>query len=97
MYVLLLASGIIPLAAIAWIGFQFLPELDAPVLAQSLWQGASELLRLGQVVLKALLGGAGQFVSEQPAVFGWLLLMAGLVALWGGIYNRLVLQPEQGA
>lgn len=96
-YLLLLGSGVIPLAAMVWIVFRFLPALDATILAQSLWQGISEVLRLSQVVLGALLSGAGQFVTEQPAVIGWLLLMAGVVALWGGIYNRLVLQPEQGA
>jgi len=97
LYLMLLGSGIIPLAAIVWIALQFLPGLDAPILAQSLWQGGSQLLRLAQVVLAALVSGAAQFVTEQPTVIGWLLLMTGIVALWGGVYNRLVLQPGQSA
>jgi anti-sigma factor RsiW len=92
-YLMLLGSGLIPLAAIIWIALAFMPGLDAPVLAQSLWQAGGELVRLAQVVVTALLGGIGQLVAEQPALVGWLLLMMGIVALWGGVYNRLVLQP----
>jgi hypothetical protein len=44
-------------------------------------------------VVGAVLTGAGRFVIEQPALIGWLIILVGLVFLWGGVFHRLLAQP----
>lgn len=95
-YVALLLSGLAPLGAMAWIAIQYLPALFEPALFRSLWKAGGQLLELGGAVLSALLKGAGQLVGQQPALIGWLVVMVGVVALWGVVYHRLVLQPRSG-
>ena len=95
-YLLVLASGIIPLIALGWITVQLVPTLGQPALFRSLAQGAAEFARLLGVVLDALLDGAGQLVGQQPTVAAGLLLMVSVVLLWFGVYNRLVLRHQQG-
>lgn len=95
-YVALLLSGLAPLGAMAWIAIQYLPALIEPALLRGLWKAGGQLLELGGAVLSALLKGAGQLVGQQPALIGWLVVMVGVVALWGVVYHRLVLQPRSG-
>ncbi len=45
-------------------------------------------------VVDALLAGAGRVVAEQPMILGWAMLMAGIVFLWFGVVQRLVVQPR---
>lgn len=95
-YVVLLLTGLAPLGAMAWIAIQYVPALVEPALLRSLWQAGAQLLEMGGAVLDALLKGAGQLVGQQPALIGWLVVMVGVVVLWGGVYHRLVLQPRSG-
>lgn len=95
LYLLVLLSGLIPLGAVAWLALQIFPAVGEPAFVRGLWQAGGEFVRLAQVVLSALLKGSGELLSEQPVVLGWFSVMAGLVALWAGIYGRLVLHSRQ--
>lgn len=94
-YLMVLASGLIPLAAIGWIAIQFLPVLGQPAFWRSLWQGAVQFVSLLQIMVAALFNGAGEFLREQPLMLAWLVVLVGIVALWAGVYNRLVLQSRR--
>jgi anti-sigma factor RsiW len=96
-YLMIMASGLIPLAAIAWLAIQLVPALGEPAFFRSLWQGVLEFGHMASVVLSALLTGAGQFVSEQPAILAWFVVLIGIVALWAGVYSRLVWQPRRNS
>jgi anti-sigma factor RsiW len=92
-YGLLLLSGFAPLAAVVWLARLLVPVLNEPALVRSLAQAATDLVRTVMVVLATLWQGLdklGAVLIQQPAFLGSLLLMAGIVFLWSGIYNQLV-------
>jgi anti-sigma factor RsiW len=93
-YVLLLISGLIPLLFVGWITTRLIPALLEPALIRSLIQAGSEIFRVIGVVTSAVLAGSGNLLQQQPAVIGWLLVMAGIVLVWGGIYRQLVSAPH---
>ena len=35
------------------------------------------------------IGNIGQILGQQPNIIGWLLVMLGIVVIWGGVYNQL--------
>ena len=93
LYGLLLLCGLVPLALVIFLGARYAPILSEPALLGRVW---SSLVGIGQVaatVIGALFDGVGRFVIEQPAVIGWLIILAGLVFLWGGVFQRLLAQP----
>ncbi len=94
-YAFFLAAGVIPLIGLGWAAVQLIPALGQPALWSGLWQATLALLNAVGVILGALAVGAGQLVAEQPATIGWLLLMVFVVLLWGGVFNRLVLQQRR--
>jgi anti-sigma factor RsiW len=94
-YTVFLAAGVIPLVGLGWAAVQLVPALGQPALWSGLWQAMLALLGALGVILGALAGGAAQLVAEQPATIGWLLLMVLVVVVWGGVFNRLVLQQER--
>lgn len=94
-YLMVLASGLIPLAALGWIAIQFIPIVGQPAFWRSLWHGALEFVNLLQVTISALLNGAGEFLREQPVALAWFVVLVGIVVLWAGVYNRLVLQSRR--
>ena len=94
-YVMLLASGLIPLGAIAWIAIQLLPVVAQPAFLRGLWQAGVEFLQLLQVMTTALLGGAGEFGRQQPDVLAWFVVIVAVIILWAAVYNRLVLQSRR--
>lgn len=94
-YLLVLASGLIPLAAIAWLGLQLAPVLFEPAIWRSLWQGAGQFVGLVGVTLSAFVGGAAELLRQQPVILGWLLLLFAVVVLWAGVYNKLVLKARR--
>lgn len=96
-YLMILASGLIPLGAIAWLAIQLLPALIEPAFFRSLWQGVLGFGHMVTVVLSALLNGASQFVNQQPTILAWLVVLVGIVALWAGVYSRLVWQPRRNS
>ena len=94
-YVLLLLSGALPLLLVAWVVSRFGPMVTDPALIPDVLESLERTLQVTGTVLRALLNGIGEFLIQQPAVLGWLLVMAGIVFLWSGIYQQLVSQPRQ--
>jgi anti-sigma factor RsiW len=91
-YLVLFASGVLPLLVAGWVAISVGPALSRPVFVRSLSQAAGELLRLIEVMLRGAWQGAGSLgalVGQEPAILGWLLVMVGAVLLWGGIYRQL--------
>lgn len=93
MYSLLLFSGLVPLLAGVWI----MQRLASVVIdTELLWGIGQVLVTLGGVlvtVVNALVTGLSQLLAEEPAITGMLLIMAGLVFLWSGLYQQLLRQP----
>jgi hypothetical protein len=94
-YLMILAAGLIPLAAAVWVAVQLLPALAQPALLRSLWQGGVQFLGLLQLMTSAFFGGIGELLREQPTVFAWAFMLVAIVALWTVVYSRLVLQPRR--
>jgi hypothetical protein len=46
-------------------------------------------------VIFALFNGVGEVIVQQPLIIGWLLVMAGIVFLWSGVYRQLLSQPQR--
>jgi len=92
-YTLLLLAGTLPLLIGFWAVYRLGPVLSNPTLVHSVLQAMERVLQVSATVLSALLSGAGELVQQQPAVIGWLLVMIGVVSLWGGVY-RQVLSPQ---
>lgn len=94
-YVLLLLSGMLPLFLGVWAVSRFGPVVTEPTVVRNLLESLDKGLQVAGTVLRALLSAVGEFVVQQPSVLGWLLVMAGLVFLWSGVYRQLVSQPRQ--
>ena len=95
MYLFLLLSGIAPLL-IGGIAYTLLrPAFSQPNVWESLSQSISKIFQVIGTVLNALFISTGEFIGQNPAVLGWLLVMIGIVSLWGGVFQQLVLQPRQ--
>ncbi len=92
-YLLLLSVGLIPVVFLGWLTMQFTPALFEPAIVRSLVQAGGQLVNLLGVVLYALVLGAGNYIRQQPLVLVSLLVMLGVVAMWGGIYRQLVIAP----
>jgi hypothetical protein len=91
-YGLLLLSGLAPLVIVLWLAINLGPALEQPAFLQSIWQGAGEVLDLAGAVLGAAWGGLAQLgsaIGQRPVLVGWLLILTGIVFLWGGVYVRL--------
>jgi anti-sigma factor RsiW len=88
MYSLLLLSGLAPLLAGAWLTQRVIPVLLDPNLLWGVWQTLATMGQVLATVLNALLLGLGQVLVEESAVTGMLLIMAGTIFLWSGLYRR---------
>lgn len=95
-YAALLVAGLIPLLVGIFIAVRYTPVLSDPAIVQQLWGSLAQMGQVGLTVVAAAFAGAGRFVVEQPAVVGWLIVLAGLVFLWGGVFQRLLVQPQRG-
>ena len=93
-YTILLFSGIIPLVIALFLGARYAPILSSPELLGGVWAAVTGVGRAVATVIEALLVGAGRFVIEQPILIGWFIILAGLVFLWGGVLQRLLVQPN---
>jgi hypothetical protein len=93
LYGLLLLCGLVPLALVIFLGARYAPVLGEPALLEHVWSSLVGVGRVAATVVTALFAGAGRFVVEQPAVVGWLIVLAGVVFLWGGVLQRLLAQP----
>jgi hypothetical protein len=91
-YGMLLLSGLVPLIAVIWLTIEFGPALNQPAFVRIITQVGSQIWGLGQVVVGAAwqgMGTTGELLGQQPNIIGWLLVMAGIVFLWGGVYSQL--------
>jgi anti-sigma factor RsiW len=93
-YVLLLLSGTLPLVGIVWLIGRFGPTFGQPALLGSLLTAVDNALQVTGAVVRALVGGLGEFVMQQPTVIGWLIVMVGVVVLWSGVYRQLTGAPS---
>lgn len=93
-YVALLVSGFVPVILGAWLLNRYAPVLGNPSLMQNLWSSLQEMAQVFATIVDALLAAAGRMVAEQPVIIGLALLMAGIVFLWGGVVQRLFVQPH---
>lgn len=89
-YVLLLLAGLVPAGIMVWVIVRVGPVLARPELIRSLLEAGSNLLRLVEIVLSALVNSLGNLVGQQPAILGWLLVMAGMVFIWNGVYRQML-------
>jgi anti-sigma factor RsiW len=92
-YGLLLVSGFLPIIALVWLAIAFGPAIGQPAIIRSLFESAGHIVPLILAILNAFwhtIGSLGTLLGQQPAIIGWLLIMAGLVALWGSTYNQLM-------
>jgi hypothetical protein len=94
-YGLVLLSGVLPLILGLWVVGRLAPVLSRPSLLQTVADSLRRTLQLFGTVIDALISGAGRFVIDQPALLGWLLVMAGLIFVWGSVYQRLVIAPHR--
>jgi predicted anti-sigma-YlaC factor YlaD len=89
-YGAILLGGLIPLVLIGYLGFRLLPVLSQPALLGSIYESLNITYRAATVILAALLSGAGEVLIQQPIYMGVLLVVAGIIFVWGGVYKRLV-------
>lgn len=94
-YLFLLLSGIAPLlvGGVAYILLR--PAFSQPTVWASLQQSVEKILQVVGTVLNALLISTGEFIGQNPAALGWLLVIIGIVALWGGVFQQVIIQPRQ--
>lgn len=96
-YGVLLLSGIFPLVVGLFLIARYAPILSSPELLGGVWSSLTGAGRAVATVIEALIVGAGRFVIEQPTLIGWFIILAGLVFLWGGVFQRLLVQPNGAA
>ncbi len=85
-----LLGGLIPLALLVLLANRLMPVLRQPALVQSIIESLQATHRTTGTVLAALANGAGEAIVQQPVYVGWILVVAGIIFLWGGVYRRLV-------
>jgi hypothetical protein len=95
MYLFLLLSGVAPLLIGGIVYALLRPAFSQPNVWQSLLQSVEKLFQVTGTVLNALFLTAGEFIGQNPAALGWLLVMIGVVALWSGVFQQAVIQPRQ--
>jgi len=88
-YGLVLFSGLIPVLIGILAISKLEPILRQPPLVQSVLQSVQTTVQVVGTIMAALLNSAGEVILKQPALIGWLLVMVGIVFLWGGVYRQL--------
>ena len=91
-YVLLLLSGILPILLVVWAANAVVPAVSQPTFVSGVQQILAEGARLVGVIAGALFKGLGELIVQQPAILGWVLVLAGMVFVWSGVYQQLVSQ-----
>jgi anti-sigma factor RsiW len=89
-YAAFLLGGLVPLALLGLVVFRLMPVLSQPTLIGSVFESLQTTYRMAGIVLAALASGAGEALIQQPMYVGWMLVAAGIVFLWGGVYKRLL-------
>ena len=94
-YITVLFAGLIPVLLGIFLAVRYAAVLANPAMTQQLWGSVAQMGQVGATIVSAAFAGAGKFVTEQPAVMGWFIILAGLVFLWGGVFQRLLAQPQR--
>jgi anti-sigma factor RsiW len=89
-YSAILFGGLIPLLLLGYLGFRLLPVLSQPALIQSVIESLGTTYRTAGIILAALASGAGEVLIQQPVYVGYLLVVVGIIFIWGGVYRRLL-------
>lgn len=92
-YVLLLLSGILPILLVVWAANSVMPLLSQPAFLDRSRELIAQGVQLVGVITTALFKGLGELIVQQPAILGGLLVLAGMVFVWNGVYQQLVSQP----
>ncbi len=92
-YALLLLGGILPILLGIWLAFVLGPVLSEPTILSSISQSIGHALQVMGTVVAALLAGLGEMIVQQPAIVGWLLVLLGIISIWGGVSRQLIFQP----
>lgn len=93
-YGLVLLSGLIPVLLGILAISRLAPILSQPALVQSVMGSLQTTVQVGGTILSALINSAGEIILQQPTLIGWLLVMIGIVSLWGGVYRQLSIVPS---
>jgi anti-sigma factor RsiW len=93
-YGLVLLSGLVPILLTILAITRLGPVLSQPALVQSVVQSLQTTFQVGGTILSALLTGVGEMILQQPSLIGWLMVMFGIVFLWGGVYRQLSTVPS---
>jgi anti-sigma factor RsiW len=94
-YGLVLLSGLIPILLTILAITRLGPVLSQPALVQSIMQSVRTTVQVGTTIFLALLNAAGEMILQQPTLIGWLMVMIGIVFLWGGVYRQLSAAPTR--
>lgn len=94
-YITLLVSGILPLLLGLWVFNELGDTVEGPVFIESTLQMLTEGYQVATAVARAMLLATGELIAQQPIVLGWLLVLGGVVSLWGGLYRQLLSSPRQ--
>ncbi len=94
-YGAILLGGLVPLAILGLLVYRLMPVLTQPALVSSVLGSLQTTYRTTGTVLGALANGAGEALVQQPTYLGWMIVVAGVIFLWGGVYRRLVLPGAQ--
>lgn len=89
-YAAILLGGLLPLALLGLVVYRLMPVLSQPALVGSIFESLQTTYRMAGIVLAALASGAGEALVQQPMYVGWMLVAAGIIFLWSGVYKRLV-------
>ncbi len=89
-YGAILLGGLLPLALLGLLGYRLMPVLSQPPLVESIFESLQTTQRTAGIVLSALVSGAGEILVQQPVYVGYILVIAGIIFLWGGVYRRLL-------
>jgi len=93
-YALLLLGGILPIALGIVLAFVLRPVLSEPTILGSIGQSIGQALQVMGTIAAALLAGLGEMIVQQPAIVGWLLVLLGIISIWGGVSRQLIFQTN---
>lgn len=94
-YLTLLVSGILPLLLLGGAAYLLAPMLGDPAVIDAILQLLGKSGQILGAVGQGLLNGFSQLLIEQPSLMGWVLVMIGIVFLWGGVYRQLLTVPPR--
>lgn len=89
-YGAVLLGGLIPLVLLGYLIYRLMPVLSQPSLIESVFESLGTTYRAAGIILAALASGAGEVLVQQPVYVGYMMVIAGIIFLWGGVYRRLI-------